>query len=563
MKTLFTILLLTATLTLRAQVADTPQPSGAVPADNPGLNAGPPAGGLSSNTPPSTDIQQSDPSASAGLQRSGGPLPFTFNPSPALQQLPTRALTQINAKTAKLQRRLNRASEKALRRFSRTQAKLYDKLSRVDSLAANNLFTKEADKLSQLPGSLEGKLAARTGKAGALASKINQFTGGQLKNTAHSYFPYLDTLKNALGFLRGKGKGYLSQAKDVQSQLQGSLDRVQTARQQLDQAARLQTYLQQRQQQLLDQLGNLSSLGNSSRYGFLQKDLLRLNKEAYYYAARLKNYKELFSDKQKAEAEALALVQKIPAFRDFMKKHSALAGLFNLPGTGLTPTGATPDLTGLQTREMVARELQQRLATADAGGRRQISQQMQQAREKLRDLKNKFPGGGSTAEMPNFQPKELKSKTFFQRLAFGGNLQFAKSTSGYPTTSDLAGQVAYKFSKNGSAGVGASFKLGWGSSIQKIHFTAQGAGLRSFLDYKLKGTFYVNGGAELNYLKTQPDVPALKSLNGWTGSALIGLEKKYRVSSKLKGTLMLLYDFLHNQHTPVTPPVLFRMGYEF
>ncbi|GAA4316419.1 hypothetical protein [Compostibacter hankyongensis] len=528
MKTLFTILLLTATLplTLRAQAVDT----GTVPADSP-----------------------------------GGPLPLTFHPSPALQQLPARALTQINAKTARLQRRLNRASEKALRRFSRTQAKLYDKLSRVDSLAANNLFTKQADKLSRLPGALQGKLAARTGKAGALASKINQLTGGKFSAATHSYFPYLDTLKNALGFLRGKGKGYLSQAKGIQDQLQGSLDRVQTARQQLDQAAQLQTYLQQRQQQLLDQLGSLGNLGNgnSSPYGFLQKDLLKLNKEAYYYAARLKNYKELFSDKQKAEAEALALVQKIPAFRDFMKKHSALAGLFNLPGTGITPSGATPDLTGLQTREMVARELQQRLDGAGPGGRQQISQQMQQAKEKLRDLKNKLPGGGSTAEMPNFQPKELKSKTFFQRLAFGGNVQFAKSTSGYPTTSDVAGQVAYKFSKNGSAGVGASFKLGWGSSIQKIHFTAQGAGLRSFLDYKLKGTFYVNGGAELNYLKTQPDVPALKSLNGWTGSALIGLEKKYRVSSKLKGTLMLLYDFLHNQHTPATPPILFRMGYEF
>src|SRR5699024_5639958 len=222
-------------------------------------------------------------------------------------------------------------------------------------------------------------------------------------------------------------------------------------------------------------------------------------------------------------------------------------------------------------------ELQSRMIAGQADGRARIQQQMARARQKLKDLKDKLSGGGRAASFtkasagnPNFKPKTLKSRTFFQRLEFGGNIQFSKparvaSFSGinFPTTSDIAGQVAYKFSEKGSAGIGAAFKLGWGSNIRKIHFTAQGFGLRSFIDYKLKGTLYVNGGLEMNYNKTIPRIVELEGLNGWTTSALLGIEKKYRITDKLKGNMMLLFDFLYKQHIPQTQPLVFRVGYHF
>jgi len=44
---------------------------------------------------------------------------------------------------------------------------------------------------------------------------------------------------------------------------------------------------------------------------------------------------------------------------------------------------------------------------------------------------------------------------------------------------------------------------------------------------------------------------------------LIGVTKQYRISSKLKGNVQLLWDFLSYQQVPRTQPLLFRVGYGF
>lgn len=485
-----------------------------------------------------------------------------------LQQLPNRYFNKVSNKADKLNRRLTKRTQKALRRLQKQEKKINSKLSKIDSIAAHNLLTTSIDSLSHLKNMIKGKVSRITGK----------IPGSQ-------YISYLDTLKNSLDFLN-KYSDKLSKVKEVQQRLQSSLSSVQQLQGRLNQLQEVQQYIQERKQVLNETLG---------KYGNVFKENLgKIGKEVYYYKAQIKNYKELWQHPDKIEAKALEMLNKVPAFNDFMKEHSALAALFNVAGS--QEGSLQQSLQGLQTRAMVQQEIQERLQAAGAGGRKQIQQQMTIAKQKLQELKNKLPGGGSTANMPNFKPKELKSKTFFQRLGFGANVQFGKATNYLPTTSDIAGQIAYKFSKNGSIGIGASFKLGWsdplpqqniisqnpfgstqGSSgfsqgsfsiaprsfIKKIHFTAQGVGIRSFLDYKLKGTFYVNGGFEFNYNKTIPNIPALKNLNGWTKSALLGIEKKYKISNKLKGNMMLLFDFLYKQHVPQTQPVVFRVGYNF
>jgi hypothetical protein len=53
-------------------------------------------------------------------------------------------------------------------------------------------------------------------------------------------------------------------------------------------------------------------------------------------------------------------------------------------------------------------------------------------------------GTGNAADMLDFQPKTLKTKTFYQRLEPGGNVQFLKSNLPYPCTAEMAEQLAYK-----------------------------------------------------------------------------------------------------------------------
>lgn len=110
-------------------------------------------------------------------------------------------------------------------------------------------------------------------------------------------------------------------------------------------------------------------------------------------------------------------------------------------------------------------------------------------------------------------------------------------------------------------GLGASYKMGWGKDIQHIAVSSQGVGLRSFAETKIKGSFFVSGGFEYNYQQPIYSFSQIRSLSSWTRSGLIGVTKKYKINSKWKGKLQLLWDFLSYQQVPRTQAVIFRIGY--
>ncbi len=69
----------------------------------------------------------------------------------------------------------------------------------------------------------------------------------------------------------------------------------------------------------------------------------------------------------------------------------------------------------------------------------------------------------------------------------------------------------------------------------------------------------------MNHNAQFKNISELKSYSDWQQSGLIGLSKKINVKTKwFRGTqLQLLYDMLYRSHIPVSPPVLFRIGYSF
>jgi myosin heavy subunit len=429
-----------------------------------------------------------------------------------LQQLPGKYLFQVEHKSHHIEEQVNKRTGKALARFVKQEKKMQAKLWKVDSVAAKNIFTRSIDKLNSLKSGLKNKVPG------------NLPLGGNAD---------LDTLQNSLKFLEG-AKDMLGSSKD---KLSSATKSVQDLQGKLQQAEEVKAYIREHKQQLKEQL---------SQYTGFSKDLQKMNKEAYYYGEQVKEYKSLLKDKKKAEAKAVELLKKVPAFNTFLQQHSQLASLFNLSSA----SGSTAqNLEGLQTRSQVEQLIQQRIGSSPAA-QQAVSQQMEQARSQFTELKSKFPNLDNAAEMPDFKPNPMKTKSFLQRLEFGGNIQFQKSSRYFPTTSDIAGQVAYKFHKNGSAGVGVAYKLGMGNGWDHIVFSHQGLGLRSFLSWKLKGTFFINGGVEKDYL-----------IRNWKTSALLGISKKYKINTKLKGNIILLYDFLAQRQIPQTSPVKLRIGY--
>jgi hypothetical protein len=114
-------------------------------------------------------------------------------------------------------------------------------------------------------------------------------------------------------------------------------------------------------------------------------------------------------------------------------------------------------------------------------------------------------------------------------------------------------------------GLGASYKLGWGQDIGHISISNQGLGLRSFLDWKIKGGIYATGGFEYNYQQPFGKLDILYHLNSWQQSGLIGITKTVSVRSKWvsQTKAQLLWDFLSYSQIPQAQPFKFRVGYNF
>lgn len=434
--------------------------------------------------------------------------------------LPDKYLSQVKRKSAHVEAQVDKRTAQALDRFARQEKRMQAKLMKVDSTAAKRIFSHSIDSLQNMKAGLGRKVSGLTSNAGGA---------------------YLDTLQNSLKFLQGSDK-VLSGGK-----LAGATQSVENLQNSLQQAEQVKAYLREQRQLLKQQLANYTGFG---------KELTNLNKEAYYYGQQLNEYKATLSDRKKAEEKAVALLKTLPAYNNFISQHSQFAGLFNLVGT----SSNTASLAGLQTRSQVEQMVAQRLGN-DPAAQQAVNQQMAQARSQINELKDKYSNLDNAGDMPDFKPNPMKTKRFLQRLEFGGNVQFQKNTSYYPTTTDIAGQVGYRFHKNGTAGIGVSYKLGMGTGWNHIAFTHQGVGLRSFVDWKLKGTFYLNGGFEENYLTAITNVSELKNLSLWKGSALLGVSKKYKINAKLKGNLMVLYDFLASRTVPATSSFKVRIGY--
>lgn len=447
----------------------------------------------------------------------------------SLHNLPPKYLDQVATKSATISQKLDRKSAKALAAAKRQEERLYKKLYRIDSVAAKNVFSNSAEKYNQLEDKLKNP--------------------GALK----SYIPHLDSVSTSLQFLEKN-----PQIIAVKEKVKDALAKTEALKVQLQKAEGIRQFLKERQQYLRDQLG---------KFGLL-KDLKNINKQAYYYQQQIKEYTAILKDPKKAEKKALELLSKTKLFQDFFKKNSALAALFRMPGDPNDPVYLA-SLQGLQTRAQVNNLIQQQITAGGPNAQQQFTQNLQAAQTQLNQLKTKIlnAGGGSSDDiMPDgFKPNNQRTKSFLQRLELGTNMQTQKASSYFPVTSDIGLSVGYKITDKSVIGVGASYKLGWGRGWEHINITSQGAGLRSYIDIKIKGSFWLSGGYEQNYRSAFSDFDQLKDKNAWQQSGLIGVSKTIAVRSKLfkKTKAQLLWDFLSTQQVPRTQSIIFRIGYNF
>jgi hypothetical protein len=440
---------------------------------------------------------------------------------------PDKFFGLLNKKAASMELRLDRQTQKYLSKLQKQEYKLRKKMMRKDSSLARQLFD-----------GVEHKYNEVSVKANSVSAASNVYSGR------------LDSLNTALNFLNQQNN--LSGAN---SQVQKLLTQYSQLQASLNQADRVKAFISQRKQLLKEQFQKLGMVKQFKSY----------EKQVYYYRQQMAEYKEELNNPEKIGEKLLSIAQGLPAFKDFFAKNSILGSLFALPGSnGSMPTAS---IAGLQTRSMINQSIVSRFGNG-TNINQALQQNIQSGQSKLNALKNQvssFSSGsysnGSDKEMPDFKPNSQKTKSFLKRLEVGTNLQSQKAQSYFPVTTDIGLSLGYKLNDKSIIGVGASYKLGLGTGWNNIRLSHQGVGLRSYLDYMLKGSFFFSGGYEQNYKNVITTIDQLRNYSAWQSSGLIGMSKRYQVGKKLKGEMKLLWDFLSYQQVPRTQAIVFRIGY--
>jgi hypothetical protein len=476
-----------------------------------------------------------------------------------------KALAGMQTKYGRFSQNIDNSCRSALSAMQKKEATLQSFVAGKDSALASRVF-----------GGVQKTY-------NAFLSKLNAAVAYTSSSQPHLYFPAIDSVHTAMSFLVTSGQGAQGWGQAAQT-VTGKLQRVANLeqitgqlQQRLEVAVQAEAFLQQREQQLKSQLSQLTSAGK----------LLSVNKQVFYYQQQLSQYRESLNNKDKLEESALAAVQQIPAYQQFWQKNSAVGVLF--PQQRIN--GVVQPPMGLQSRAdiqstIVARmgkTLQDQPGTTSGqegqglaavtnlpngggpGGGFDIGSQISQAKEKLNSLKDRLAslgtaGGSTNMTMPDFTPNSQHGKPFFNRLEAGFTLQSVAATNLLPVTMQPAAYLGYRFSDKWTAGLGIGYILGLGQDIGHVHLSNQGVSLRSYMDIKLKGTFWLTGGFEYNYLQEFANLRTLRKLDAWQQSALAGVTKKFIMRRK-EGKVQLLFDFLYARETPQAQPIVYRFSY--
>jgi hypothetical protein len=451
----------------------------------------------------------------------------------SILQLPSNYLDQVSSKANQLEQKLDKKTDKALQQIMALEQKMKKKLFKTDSLKAKEIFRNAEQKYKELEQRLQGKLAK-------------------------PYIATLDTMITSIKFLQ-QNPQVISKVKNGQQKLKDALGKVNGLEDKFQKAEETRKWLKERKEFLKQQLGNL---------GFA-KELKKINKKIFYFQAQITEYKNLVKDHRKAERKTIELLTRTHFFKDFMKKNSALAALFRLPGADYNDPATQASLAGLQTRASVNAIIQNQIAAGGPNAQQVFQENIRDAQNQINQLKNKITQSGSSSSedimSEGFKPDNQRVKSFWKKWEIGINTQSVKANNFFPVTTDLSLMAGFRPHDGYVLGVGVGGLIGWGRDIRHIAISSQGINIKSFTEIKLKGSFHFAAGYELNYRNGVKNIEQLKEYSAWSRSGLVGISKIVSVKSKLfkKTKLFLLWDFLSYKQLPKTSAVVFRVGYNF
>ncbi len=445
-------------------------------------------------------------------------------------KLSEKYIQDIGNRSADYQAKMQQSTEKYLDKLNVQEQLLQKQLSKTDPAAADRIFTGSQQMYDKIQNDLKNN-----------SENILRPMG--------KYVPGIDSAVTSLKFLQQNGNLPGKLGTNV-TQVKAALSKVQSLEDQFKKTDNVEDFVKQREQYLQQQLSSYNLPG-----------LQQYKQQAVYFGQQMQELKQDWDDPSRAEAKAMTLLNSMSSFQNFMKKNSMIAGLFNIPDDY-----STSGIAGLQTRDVVQKQMQQQMMFMGPNGAQTAQQNIGDGQSALTNLRNKLnQGSSSELAMPDGQGNNQHTKTLFKRLEYGINVQSSVANGRYPESAAFAGTVGYKINDKSTAGVGLSYNLGLGSDIHHIQISNQGIGIRSYLDVQLKGSFYASGAFEKNFNKVFTSLNQVVAGNLWQNSGLIGISKIVSLKGNFmkKTKVQLLWDFLSYSQRPKTQPFVFRVGYNF
>ncbi|CAK9010392.1 Uncharacterized protein SCF082_LOCUS10656, partial [Durusdinium trenchii] len=166
------------------------------------------------------------------------------------------------------------------------------------------------------------------------------------------------------------------------------------------------------------------------------------------------------------------------------------------------------------------------------------------AQKKLTKLKKKYSYVPNSNDLSTAKKaSSLEGEPLKKRLKIGGTLQVH---AGKPVGIDFNPQLAYRLNKKWSAGLGATYRSSFGGGERFFSGEEEETyGGRLFTDYTFFKSFFAHG--EFEKIHTNEQDPDRDRLIGqWSNGLLAGIGKEYRLVKKIEGSVMVLYNFLHD-----------------
>ncbi|WP_276482303.1 hypothetical protein [Paraflavitalea pollutisoli] len=427
----------------------------------------------------------------------------------------------------KIAGKLRHKSQQALAKMYDTEKRIAKKLLKKDSVAGKALARQIEQRYQQYRRLLSDSSAT---------DPLRRY-----------YLPVLDSVAVALRLLQVVGLSPSQQ--HLAAQFQSNFGGLQEG---ITRSNLLQQALSERVRELRAQLAEFPGL----------KELGKISQTVSYYKATIAEYRLLVNDPDRMLSKMLRLLSETAVFKRLFERYSMLTSL--LPPT---PANLVDPLQtgGLQVRNAVMTGISQ------AGNNTNLLQTLQQEvgrtpnpwlaiKDKVKALqKDRHLDDPADVQVPNQQ----RTKSLWQRIEIGSNVQTTRSSTYFPVTSDLGLSIGFRINDKSSVGIGGAYRLGWGKDFRHLQLSHQGVGLRTFINAKIKGSFAATGGYELNYQEPFAGLQAIPDMRTWRKSGLVGITKTVDLKSKLlkKTQVQLLLDLL--SFNTAYPPILVRVGYQF